>query len=902
MNNQAFEYDFSIIMAVYNAEPYLREAMESLVGQTIGFDRIQVILVDDGSPDGCGKICDEYQARYPQNVLSLHKPNGGVSSARNLGLRHFRGKYVSFLDPDDKLEKKALAAVKAFMDRQENSVAVCAIPLVFFGNSSGDHILNYKFEKGSRVVELMDPENMDCIQLSASSTFIRSEDARSICFDERLKYAEDARELMCIFIRKPRLGLVADTKYYYRRHGESAVSKSVLAPAWYLPWLKWFVLRSLDDAQAAWGQIPKFVQFTIMYDMQWRLRQPFFPENILTEEEQSEFKELSASVLERIDDDVILAQKNLTTEYKVYALTVKYGHSPELVRSLRTGEGLLRFGDEFAVPFTDLAAKFEFFSLDGENGYICLEGFFSLCRGFEDTEISPYLLVNGRPVLCQTIKREKVHAESLGEPVAWGHGFRAEFSAENGELIIEPALLFGDDCICRTRAVYGKFFPVSAVYENMYALYGHSMLRGGEKGFRLVKRPAFPVLLVQETKLLQEIWNKNKLGGRKAVLGRIIYHLLRPFKRRQLWIVSDRITRADDNGEAFFRYAMEHKPRRTRILFAISDSSPDAARMRQIGPCVGAMSFRHKLLHLLCDVNISAQGDDVIINPFSGHDDALRDLLTHQRFVFLQHGVIKDDMSDWLNRYNKNLTGFVSSAVPEYESLKDESYAYPPDNIWLTGLPRFDRLYHNEQKKITVMPTWRKYLMDHSDPRTGEWVPSADFTDSSFYKFYDRLLNSERLLDALEKKGYTLQFFPHPNLRLGANGVHFRQDRRVAFLPNDAIYREIYAASSLVLTDYSSAVFDFAYLRKPIIYCQFDKEEFFSGKHMFEAGYFSYERDGFGEVEYDLEGTIDRILEYVERDCTIKDCYRARIDSFFAYNDRNNCKRVMEKILALPKP
>lgn len=118
-------------------------------------------------------------------------------------------------------------------------------------------------------------------------------------------------------------------------------------------------------------------------------------------------------------------------------------------------------------------------------------------------------------------------------------------------------------------------------------------------------------------------------------------------------------------------------------------------------------------------------------------------------------------------------------------------------------------------------------------------------------------------------------------------------------MPPETSYREIYAKSNLVLTDYSSAVFDFAYLRKPIIYAQFDKDEFFSGAHTFSKGYFDYERDGFGEVAYDIDGTISMIEKYVKNGCVLSDNYRNRIDSFFAFNDKKNCQRVLEKVLSL---
>ena len=129
----------------------------------------------------------------------------------------------------------------------------------------------------------------------------------------------------------------------------------------------------------------------------------------------------------------------------------------------------------------------------------------------------------------------------------------------------------------------------------------------------------------------------------------------------------------------------------------------------------------------------------------------------------------------------------------------------------------------------------------------------------------------------------------------------FKKNEMVKFLGLETAYRDIYAISDLVVTDYSSAVFDFAYLRKPVLYAHFDAETFFAGAHVYTKGYFDVERDGFGEVEYDLEGTVDRIIEYMSTGCKLKDKYRERIDRFFAFDDQNNCQRVYERILELEK-
>ena len=88
----------SFILPVYNVEKYLYECVESILAQT--YCDFEILLVDDGSPDNCPALCDEW-ARVDNRIKALHKPNGGLSDARNYGLDHAQGDYVIFVDSDD---------------------------------------------------------------------------------------------------------------------------------------------------------------------------------------------------------------------------------------------------------------------------------------------------------------------------------------------------------------------------------------------------------------------------------------------------------------------------------------------------------------------------------------------------------------------------------------------------------------------------------------------------------------------------------------------------------------------------------------------------------------------------------------------------------------------------------
>lgn len=888
-------FKFSIVMAVYNVEPFLEEAIESVIAQDIGFDQVQLILVDDGAKDGSGAICDRYAQRYPQNIFVIHKENGGVSSARNEGLRHVQGEYVNFLDADDKLSPQTLREVYAFFEEYGNQVDLACVPMRFFDAQTGDHILNYKFNRGTRVIDL--EREWANPQLSLSSAFVRWEAFSGLQFDSRLSYAEDAQLVQRVLFHKCRLGVVAEGEYLYRRRsvGESsAIQSSTHRKNWYLPYMDYFQLLTIAFYLKYLSYVPKFVQYTLMYDLQWRIKLPNIPQGILTKEEEKSYFEKLAQVLSYIDDNIIMSQKNLWGEYKIFALQIKYAN--KINKKVLDNDIIYCFGNDTVLRFSNSIVRWEFLSC--KQNSITLTGVITPYAISHDLD-SVSVLVDGQRYLCKTFERQKP-SKAMGHPVQYQHAFTVCFdldlSHSKHQISVETCVEGIQIPMQQYR--FGSFFPISTTYETAYYVNQGWIFTVSKNGLTVEVNTPDKVKSHEKT-FLKEVWEKRYQGGRKAVLARKAYRILKKMKRKPLWLISDRATKAGDNGEAFFRYLRKNHPE-IDARFVIDGHVPDYQAMKKVGPVLKRNSFKHKQLSLMSDYIISSQAEIEIYNPFYGHSEAYRDILADTKFIFLQHGITKDDVSSWLNRFNKNLYGFITAAKPEYQSIVEGKYYFYSDKqVWLTGFPRFDRLYHDEKKRITIMPTWRRYLMDSWDAETDVWsmVPGAE--KSEYIQFYNHLLNDPKLLAAAKKYGYQIDFLPHPTMQKHLDV--FEQNDQVHFLGMEAAYRDIYAISELVVTDYSSAVFDFAYLRKPIVYTHFDAKTFFAGEHVYSKGYFDYERDGFGEVEYTLEDTVNRIIEYMANGCKLKDQYRERIDHFFAFDDQNNCQRVYEHILELEK-
>ena len=111
----------SIIVPIYNVEKYLLKCVDSLFVQDLQSSEYEIILVDDGSPDRCPDICDQYAAKY-DNIRVIHRKNGGLSAARNTGLKVAQGQYVMFVDSDDYVEPNVLGGLMKQVDREDLDV------------------------------------------------------------------------------------------------------------------------------------------------------------------------------------------------------------------------------------------------------------------------------------------------------------------------------------------------------------------------------------------------------------------------------------------------------------------------------------------------------------------------------------------------------------------------------------------------------------------------------------------------------------------------------------------------------------------------------------------------------------------------------------------------------------
>ena len=584
-----------------------------------------------------------------------------------------------------------------------------------------------------------------------------------------------------------------------------------------------------------------------------------------------------------------------SNEYKAYIVYYLLKHDFD---TYYTADGIQRFYK--GVDFGKIqAGHTRYRVIEIQGNMLHLEGMVGFFGVDLNSKISVFIKVNNDiiPVTKQTVEngyiKHKHRFTYRGE--SFEFDFKLDPNVDNYELTIVTA--FNEMVVEKTNIGFEKYAPLGRNYKNCYYHSGDWVVQSDLNRLQILKADA-KLIRQKEKAFCKEMLATGQIAEKKAVFVRRIARLFKKFTKKPIWLISDRISRADDNGEAFFRFLRNEKKKEVSAYFVIDKNCPDYRRLKKYGHVVPSYSYRHKMIHLLASFSVSSQTDEIYRNPFRAVLPDYRDMISDVKFVFLQHGIISNDLSDWLCRRRQHLTGFVTSTPKEYESVVNGKYDYTKE-IWLTGLPRFDLLEDKHEKSITILPTWRMYLATYQDHTTGTWNLCKNFSQTTYARFYRDLLHHPKLRAKAKELGYRIQFKIHPSFLAHESEFGFDQD--VNLIGIDTSYREIYSKSSLIVTDYSSAIYDFIYLRKPIIYAQFDADEFFSGRHIYTKGYFDYERDGFGEVEHDLEGTVNRIIEYMENDCQLKPKYRERIDQFFAFNDKNNCQRVYERIRELEK-
>ena len=364
--------------------------------------------------------------------------------------------------------------------------------------------------------------------------------------------------------------------------------------------------------------------------------------------------------------------------------------------------------------------------------------------------------------------------------------------------------------------------------------------------------------------------------------------MLSPFyknKYKNTWAICERKNEARDNGFHLFRYlCLNHSEQ--DCIYAINKKCDDYRKVADIGKTVQYGSIKHWVLYFTCKYLISSQDfkpNGYLCTFFE------RAGMFHPDHVFLQHGITKD-IPDFLLASNRRAKYFIAGAEPEYKFMKEE-FGYPEGTIQYTGFARFDALHNIAicKNRILVMPTWRKWLKlkseTHDDAKMG--IESSDY----LYQ-WQNLLQSEEFNRLIVQFDLEVIFYPHPNM-IGLMKPENIVGKGVKIVDTKCEdLQGLLKSSQLLITDFSSVFFDFAYMKKPIVFYQFDEEMY--RKYHYKQGWYDYHSTAFGKSCKNASEVLSILKQHCENSFVVSDSFLAEHSRTFPLYDSCNCKRIFE--------
>ena len=846
---------YIVISAVYNVDKYIDHYFESITRQTLGFENfIYLIMVDDGSTDQSAARIKLWQKKFPHNITYLRKENGGQASARNFGLKYVEDRkveceWITFIDPDDFVDLKYFEMVDLFIIQKGDpklSLISCSIETYDEKTKTykNNHPLKYRFENGSRSIPASDPG--DFIQLTVNNAFFKA----NYLINSQLRMNEDIRPIFedghfvsLYLLNYPNIniGLVSNAKYYYRKRADrtSSLNTKKSHPGFYREVMVFGYLDLFDKAENRFGFIPDWLQRTVLYDLVCRIRYI-------------------------IDDEGIIASLTKAKVSDYYRL--------------------------MSEAITNIEER--------------------IIKGFELAKVNEF----HKAILLSVFKKKDFIADSVY--VTDYDDNRKLFKVSyyyTGQQPNESLTLNGKIVLAAySKNISFSFQDQGEIYERVVWLPYHNQkldsvfnVKINQVESKIHVHGSTAVTSITLEKMIKKLEQRLSINERVPFKHRLVKFFSQTLVARYLfknaWLFIDRDTQADDNAEHLYKYIRNKYPA-INAYFIIHKSSHDSRRLKKAGfKIIWFGTVKHWLALINARYVISSHVAQYATNYLN--DAYYRDVLKY-RIVFLQHGVIVHDMSNRLN--NKKIDLFITSATSEYKSIvKDRtSYKFCEKEVVLTGLPRHDQLLKNvkREKIILVMPTWRRSLIGSGLGHSSERVFNEDVLNTEYVTRWINLLSDPAIKELVVEAHYKVVFFPHAYLKKYLSSFNVPVYVRVLHHGYGNSIQNLFQRASCMITDYSSVAFEMAYLKKPVLYYQFDHDFFFGGGHSFKKGYFDYEKDGFGPVCYDKPDIVKELKKIIARDCQPDEEYLYKMIEFFPHRDGNCCERVFQAIQNLEKP
>lgn len=356
---------------------------------------------------------------------------------------------------------------------------------------------------------------------------------------------------------------------------------------------------------------------------------------------------------------------------------------------------------------------------------------------------------------------------------------------------------------------------------------------------------------------------------------------------KHLWLTHEKYSEtAQDNSYYFFKYMYENHPEQ-KLFYVIDTESADYKRLKGMEDRVLPFMSRKHLYYLLFASLIVASESKGHGFSWRTSKGIVRQMLDYKPFVFLQHGVLGlKKIDNTFSAFGLNKAALFTTSSEFEKQIVMDYLGYREKNVVVTGLPRWDNLNHGEDNKnntILIMPTWRNWL---------EEVEDKVFIESEYFKTYNSLISSKKLLDYLEKNDLNANFYLHPKF-IQYSHLFNQADKRVNIIYfGDQPVNQLIQQATFLVTDYSSVAWEALYQSIPTVFYQFDQEQYLEE----QGAYMDLKKDLFGPLAFNEDELIAKMEQVIHGDPELLEKMRLSQQQYFYAIDHDNSKRAYQNI------
>ncbi|WP_407383744.1 CDP-glycerol glycerophosphotransferase family protein [Ruminococcus sp.] len=887
----------SVIVPYLETSDLIQRTADSVKSQRRAAADVELLVADISEEQSAEAMLSGYRFVRVVKNPKLHTE----AEAYNLALKHLKADYAVVARPGDEFGSGYFMNALAVMD--EDKPYDFAAPQRFCINPV---YTRYKYICRTNVPEkhremIADIRHYpNLLQMELDGNLIRGEVLKQYPADPSLPFE---------FFHDVMLRLQKDHPVYYAMglaefntfmplSDDSAYFVPSNHIEWYRESVEGFLLPLAERFKNPDGSLPLFIQFYLMYAVSARFLANMNNRNKrnMSEEELERFFQSCKKVLDLLNDTIILnAGKYKALGYSEEAAEMFYmlkydTNLYEMPQHLSEGNEDVTLDCNDVIVTRLQGQRVGLHVLDYSDGKVMLDGSFRQVFNLNNLEL--YAVWNGERV-------ELIDNDRYSLTKYFGISAYKKYTFHL-DLVIDDSLAYQKlSFFARYRSTR---VPLQFSYLHHWAKFAGSPL-GGYWRFNkymativdnrnLIVEPASKGKTIKrELRYLPNVFAESK----RSFITRLQYWLTRPFyKNKRIWLMYDKLYKGGDSCEYLYRYCKDKKDGITRY-YIIDKNTSDYRQMKRDGlHPVKTGSLKHKMAFLNADIALITNSQTFPFNGYSMDKSRfIRDLCNFPTMC-LQHGLSVQKCAMAQQRIIDNTRMYFIASKYEEMNLNNHVYGYKDTGILkMTGIGRYDGLISNDQKQILITPTWRMYNAMPVTTSEGEQRSyNPDFKNTVYYRIYNDLINNQKLIETAKRTGYKIKYLLHPIL--SAQVDDYTPDPYVEVISSvgDMSYEQILTESSLMVTDYSGVQFDFAYMKKPLVYFHPDELP----AHYDDGGFF-YDTMGFGEICTTSPMLVDTLCEYMENGCRMKPEYIARVDDFYHYDDHDNCRRIYDEIM-----